>query len=147
MVAFKYRINTRIVVCSTHFFVALRQTKQEVSIADQTIVANLTLWQGDINSLKVGESYQFIRLVVRSYRGQKTPFTPPYGASVLPIEDIGEMMDDSFELDSEDTLVESATVIGVKELEQIYGCFYCKHGTVNVEMSTKFGTCNKCKTF
>ena len=96
--------------------------------------------------MKVGESYQFNRLVVRSYRGKKH-LSYPYGASVLPIEDIGEVMDDSFELDSEDTLVESATVIGVKELEEIYSCFYCKRGTVEVEMSTKFGTCNKCKTF
>ena len=121
--------------------------KQEISIGDKSAVANLTLWQGDINTLEVGQSYQFNRVVVRSYRGKRHLSYPPYGASVLKIDDIGEIADDSYELDSEDTLIQSATVIGVHKLEQIYNCFYCKRGNVEPQESTKFGTCAKCNTY
>ena len=85
--------------------------KQEVSIADQTAAANLTLWQGDINSLELGQSYQFNRLVVC---WQETPIIPPLWG--IRTKDTGEVVDKSFEVDSEDTLVQSATIIGVKEL-------------------------------
>ena len=121
--------------------------KQEISIGDKSAVANLTLRQGDINTLEVGQSYQFNRVVVRSYRGKRHLSYPPYGASALKIDDIGEIADDSYELDSDDTLIQSATVIGVHKLEQIYNCFYCKKGNVEPQESTKFGTCAKCNTF
>ena len=109
--------------------VGQNKTKQEIFIADKTATANLTVWEGDVDKLEIGESYQFNRLVVRFYRGKKHLSYPSWGATRHKIDDIGEVLDEDCNLDNEDTLIQSVNVIGV-HLEQVYNCFYCKKGNV-----------------
>ena len=94
-------------------------TKQEVTIADSTEAAILTLWENDVNTLSLGQTYQFNRIVVRSYRGKRQLSYPTSGASVEPIEDLDEVVD-------HDNLIEGGKVMGVSELGRIYICIQCK---------------------
>lgn len=121
--------------------------KQEIVIADSTGVANLTLWEEDIGSLKADECYQLNRVVVRTYRGKRHLSFPQSGATSLNIENIGEVMDESCDLDSDDKLIEGAKVIGVHDLTNIYNCFCCKRGTVEPDKDNKFGKCTQCSTY
>ena len=121
-------------------------TKQEVTIADSTEAAILTLWEKDVNTLTLGQTYQFNRIVVRSYRGKRQLSYPTSGASVEQIEDLDEVVDDSYELDH-DNLIEGGKVMGVSELGRIYICIQCKKGTVkrSSEKAT-IGSCQQCNT-
>lgn len=68
------------------------------------------------------------------------------GASFLNIDDIGDVLDESDDLESDDTLIEGVTVIGVHQLEEIYSCFHCKKGNLKVDDRPDFGTCPNCNT-
>lgn len=57
-------------------------TKQEVTIVDSTEAALLTLWEADVNTLCLGQSYQFNRILVRKYRIKYQLSYPASGASV-----------------------------------------------------------------
>ena len=107
------------------------KTKQDVSISDATGVATLTIWEDDINKLEPEESYQMNRLCVRSYRGKRQLSLPKNGATITKIEDIGDVQDDSCDLDPVDTTIESVKVIGVQLLDTIYTCMYCKKANLD----------------
>lgn len=94
-------------------------TKQEVTIANRTEAALLTLWEGDVGTLDIGLSYQFNRLIVCTYRGNHQLSLPATGASVDLIDDIGDVAEDSFDLDN-DTALQAAQVMGVSVLEYMY---------------------------
>ena len=51
-------------------------------------------------------------------------------------------MDESNDLDSDDTLIEDVRVIGVYQLERVYLCINCKKGLNNDD---HLGTCKLCK--
>ena len=69
-------------------------TKQEVTIADRTDGALLTLWESDVQTLDIGFSYQFNRLIVCSYHGNRQLSLPATGASVDLIDNIGDIAED-----------------------------------------------------
>lgn len=116
------------------------KSKQELFVSDATAVANVTIWQEDINKFKLGASYQLNRFSVRSYRGKRHLSFPPSGVSFQEFEDIGEVVDESGDLDSNDTSIEGVTVVGVYQLEKIYTCFNCKKGSIEVNKN-QLGTC------
>ena len=62
--------------------------KQDVTIKDDTGSATLIMWEKDVGSLKLGESYQ---VVVRSFEGKSNLSIPPYGASIQPINDLTDV--------------------------------------------------------
>ena len=120
-------------------------TKREATIADKTEATILTLWGKNVNQVKLAYSYQFHRMVVRTYIQRKIPtFLPQCGASITPIEDMEDVVDDSFDLDN-DTTLDGAQVIGVLQLESIFTCISCKKGAVK-KTSTTTGTCQQCAT-
>ena len=102
------------------------KTKQELTIADATSSAVLTLWETDIKScaLKIGQSYQLNRVQVRIFRGKYYLYFPMTGASVDTIEDIGEVIDDSLLEDSpSNELVKAASVVGINQLQNTHVYF------------------------
>ena len=119
-------------------------TKREVTIADSTEAAILTLWGTDIDKVELANSYQFHRVVVRTYRGKYQLSFPKCGATITPIRDLEDVMDDSFDLD-DDTQLDGAQIIGVHQLETIFTCISCKKGGVKKTTSTT-GTCQQCAT-
>ena len=119
-------------------------TKREITIADSTEAAILTLWGGDIDKVSLADSYRFHRVVVRTYRGKHQLSFPKCGAMITPIEDLEDVVDDSCDLD-DDSQLDGAQVIGVHQLETIFTCISCKKGTVK-QTSTTTGTCQQCAT-
>ena len=90
-----------------------------------------------------GLSYQ---LNVRSYRGKQHLSFPPSGASFSIIDNIGEVVDDSFDTESEDSLIEvGVKIVGVYQLETIYTCFHCRKGNVKPDNNVSYGTCTNCE--
>ena len=55
-------------------------TKQEVTIADASSAARLTMWEGDVGSMVDGKSYRLSNVVVRSYQKSKYLSLPKEGA-------------------------------------------------------------------
>ena len=71
--------------------------KQEQTIADQTAQATVTLWEQNVNMLKVGQSYQLNKLKVRHFLGKCHQSFPPTGDSIEPTSDIGPRLNKSSE--------------------------------------------------
>jgi ssDNA-binding replication factor A large subunit len=69
-------------------------SKQDVTIADATAAARLTLWESDVHSVREGRSYELSNLVVRSYLGDKYLSMPKEGAQIKEIDDIGDVHED-----------------------------------------------------
>ena len=67
-------------------------TKQEVTVADSTDNTTLTLWENDIDSLQLAESYYLTKLNVRIYYGDYSLSLPKFGATVTSIEDICDVI-------------------------------------------------------
>ena len=93
-------------------------TKREITIADNTEAAILTLWGAYIDKVSLASSYQFHRVVVRTYRGKHQLSFPKCGTTITPIEDLEDVVDDSCDLD-DDSQLDGAQVIGVHQLESI----------------------------
>ena len=121
------------------------KTKQDVTIADVNTSVILTTWEGDVGKLQSGQLYKFNRLVVRTFRRKVSLSLPPSGASIEPISDIGNVVEDSIEMDVNLDMLLEAKVIGVYQLETIYTCFNCKKGKVTAKTS-KYGSCDICGT-
>ena len=75
-------------------------TKQDITIADSTAPARLTLWEGDIDSLNEFDSYHFEQSIVRAFKGQKHLTTPKEGSKMKPIDDIGDVVEDDLPTDA-----------------------------------------------
>ena len=139
----KVTIRAQVVKLAEPAAVGRGLTKQEVTIADSTEAAILTLWEADVNTLRLGQSYQFNRIVIRKYRGKYQLSYPPSGASVETIDDLEEVMSDSDELDHDNILV-SAEILGVN---LIYTCIQCKKSTVQRSSEKgNMGSCQQCGT-
>ena len=68
-------VRIKVINISNPETVGKSKTKQEIFIADATAVANLTIWEKDVNKFQMGQCYQLNRFVVRSNRGKNTyPF-------------------------------------------------------------------------
>ena len=74
--------------------------KQDITISDSTAAAKLTLWQTKINSLEVGQCYEFKSFTVQSYRGDKHLSWPKEGAEAVPIGDLGKVAEDILPCDT-----------------------------------------------
>ena len=89
---------------------------------------------------------KFNRLVVRTFRGKTTVSLPASGASVEPIDDIGDVVDNEESDIDDDQQLLGAKVIGVYQLESMDTCMHCKKGKVVKKAQQKFGTCENCAT-
>ena len=119
------------------------KTKQDITIKDITGSATLTIWENDVGSLKLGDSYQFNRVVVRMFKGKTNPSLPPSGASIEPIDDLSDVNEeDNSDEEEADEILLGAKVIGVHQLEKIYICVHCRKGTLSQEGT--IATCDLC---
>ena len=140
----KVTVRIKVVRIGNPESVGRNKRKQDVSISDATGNTCLTIWEQDIGKFQNGLSYQLDRLNVRSYRGKQHLSFPPSGASFSIIDDIGEVIDDSFDTESEDNLMKGVVkIVGVYQLEKTYTCFHCRKG--NVKQDNSYGTCTNCE--
>ena len=120
------------------------KTKQDITVADATRRATLTLWQPHINSLSTGQSYKMNRLEVRSYLGRQHLSFPSTGATVDHISDIGPVADDSDE-ENDDILLNGVTITGVQQLDTNYYCITCNK-SIQPGPKPNIGICTTCNT-
>ena len=115
-------------------------SKQDVTIADATAAARLTLWESDVHSVREGGSYELSNLVVRSYLGDKYLSMPKEGAQIKEIDDIGEVHEDD-EAEQYITLT-GVEVAAVVSLDTYLACLVCKS---KIKPTTdQLGRCTKC---
>ena len=69
--------------------------KREVTLADKTEATVLTLWGADTERVSLANSYEFHRVIVRTYRGKYQLSFPKCGATITPIQDLEDVADDS----------------------------------------------------
>lgn len=114
--------------------------KQDITIADPTATATLTLWDKDVGVLEPNYSYQFNRLETRSYMG-KTYLSFPSIISFDIIDPINDLCtgDCCSSSDEEEDLT-SATIIGLKDLETYYACINCSKAVTPNDQHV--GICN-----
>ena len=55
--------------------------KQDLTIADNTATATLTIWQDLVGQIELEQSYQFNRIIVRTFKGKCNLSFPHTGAS------------------------------------------------------------------
>ena len=72
--------------------VAGGKTKQDITIADDTSTARLTLWQENVDTLTINGSYHLSRMVVRTFQTQKYLSMAHIGTEIKEIEDIGDII-------------------------------------------------------
>jgi hypothetical protein len=121
------------------------KTKQDVTIKDATGSATLTLWENDVGSLKVGDSYQFNRVVVRTFKNKTYLSLPPSGATIEPIDDLGDVSETDDSDEGVDEVLLGAKIIGVHQLEHLYICLQCKKGKLSSQQGN-IATCDLCNT-
>ncbi len=114
--------------------------KQDVILADSKDIATLTLWEKDINSLRLFQSYSFKRIVVREYNDNHYLLMPISGATVDKVYDILTIKDDTIE--NSDSVITNVVIYGIKELNIHRVCLSC-NGKVS-SLDEALGCCQEC---
>ncbi len=104
----KVNVQVKIIDISTPQLVGAGKTKQEVTIADPSGTATLTLWEDDINSLTLSHCYSMKRLLVRVFHDNYSLSLPATGAVITPTDDIPDV---SETLNSTEPTMENAEVM------------------------------------
>ena len=139
----KVSTDVKVLVKREPIFVSTGKMKQDVIVADHTSTMKVTLWEDYVNVMEEDKSYSLTDFVVREYNYRQYLSMPKEGATVKPIEDIGEV--DRPEDDSDYELVGSqisnAQIIGVPQLDSYKMCLKCK---ARVEaLTVPLGRCSK----
>lgn len=115
---------------------------QNVLVADSTGMAKVTLWENDVNRLKVLKSYRLTKMLVREFRGQVQLSATKEDTQMVEIDDLASVKEDD-DLLLNSTLT-NAKIVGVSSLEKYLSCLKCS-GKVNTD--GEYGSCNKCGMF
>lgn len=123
-----------------------RVLKQDITIADQTATATITLWEKHVGSIDLDCTYQFNRLETCTYKG-KVYLSFPSIVSFDKIEPIvGLSTTEPPSSSDEEEDMTCATVSGVKELDTFYGCLSCGKAIMPLPPHEKqIGVCEQCK--
>lgn len=109
--------------------------KQEISVADQSSTAKVTLWEEQVGSLKEGASYQLEGFVVKEWGGVK--YLSFGGESkILPIDDIVFV-----KVSNTEKTIEDVQIMAVPQLHCYKACLRCKARVESVDDTN--GRCSK----
>ena len=117
-------------------------TKQDITIADRTAAARMTLWEADIEHMKEGKSYKLTNFVVRTYQGSKYLSMPKEGANLDEIADIGEIAAD--DIPENVVTAHDVEVIGVQTLDSYPSCVACNSKVEPTLTDDQIACCTKC---
>jgi len=108
-------------------YVSTGKMKQDVIVADHTSTTKVNLWEDYVDFME-DKSYSLTDFVVREYNCRQYLSMPKEGATIAPIEDIGEVEqpDDDSDLELLGSQVSNAQIIGVPQLELYKSCLKCK---------------------
>ena len=118
------------------------KTKQDVIVRDHTSTITVALWEYYVDTMSPDSSYCLQNFVVREFNMKKFLSMPREGATIVPIEDIGkvEQESDSSEFETVNCL-QNVQIVGVPQLHSYNACLQCK---ARVEpLTPPLGRCSK----
>ena len=115
--------------------------KQDFVIGDCTATCRGVLWEQQVDTLEINQSYKMLQVTVRSFNGRKY-FSLGEKCEIEKIEDIGEIVDDDLDNGNGGAVVVKGEIVAVIGIDSYRSCRNCnaKVSTVNEFM----GECNKC---
>lgn len=130
------------------------KVKQDITVADDTGCARLTIWEAEIGRIESGKSYHLSGMIVREFRGHKFLSTSiDHTSDIVAIDDIGEVSETDI-YSGEDSggdagrsvqrRVCDARVVGVLNLDRYPGCLKCNTKLIPCEDDAELGHCQKC---
>ena len=101
------------------------KVKQDVYVADESGTARVSVWEGNVNFVKIDQSYCLKNFMVREYQSTKYLTMLKEGSQTIPIEDIGAVAEQG---DRDDKLwvINNVTVAGVPYFDTYKSCLQCK---------------------
>ena len=96
--------------------------RQNVTIADSSAAAKLTLWENSIGMLSLSKSYQFSNFSVRTYKSEKYISLPREGGTFKEIPDLADVVEDDL---PNDTVVLTNAKVAAANLSVYRACLAC----------------------
>ena len=131
----KVTVNVKVHKSSDPETVRTGKEKQEVSVADHTSTAKLTLWEDQVGCLREGASYRLESFVVREWGGVK--YLSMGGESKIVLIDDLEFV----KISNDQKTIKDVKVMAVPELECFKACLRCKARVESVD--DRNGRCSK----
>ena len=114
--------------------------KRDVSVADESGVARVSVWEGNVNAMEKDRSYCLKNFMVREYQRTKYLTMAKEGSEIIPIGDIGAVAEQG-DRDDELWVINDVTVAGVPYFDTYKSCLQCK---ARLEPHTeRLGKCSK----
>ena len=133
-------VSVKVLACTNALDVSGGKTKQDITVADNTGVCKVTLWEENIGILDTNASYMLKNFLVKEYATIKFLSMAKEGSEIHPISDIGKVKDSEEITDHIETIV-NAVIIAVIQLDSYRSCLRCK---ARVEpCSPPLGRCSK----
>ena len=88
------------------------RVKRDVSVADESGMAQVSVWEGNANAMEKDQSYCIKNFMVRQYQRTKYLTMAMEGSEIVPIEDIGAVAGQG-DRDDELLVISNVTVAGV----------------------------------
>lgn len=139
----KVNINVKIIDVTPPQIVGNGKVKQDVIIADSTGTTNLTLWESDINTVTISQSYSMKRLLVRVFNSRHYLSLPSSGAIIEQIDDI-YIPGANQTTDSSSETTNDVSVIGILELNAYKMCIKCTNRVNSFDNDDTLGRCQSC---
>ena len=142
-------VTVKVIDCKSPCYVAGEKLKQDITIADETANAKLTVWEDYVEKLELSKSYSLRSFTVREYASNKYLSMPKEGFEVEAIDDIGAVDDDIPSVSENLMMLKSAQIIGVPQLDSYKSCLTCKArvepDSPHDQGSPQLGRCTKCE--
>ena len=133
-------VAAKVINLSEPISVASGKRKQDVIISDCTNTTRLTVWEEDIGTLHVNNSYRCENVVVREFNQRRYLSKAKHRSTITQIDNIGDVEDFS-DSDTQDDhqQIHDPTLVAVPRLDSYQACMHCK-----VPMAHPLGRCSKC---
>ena len=144
------RVNVKVKIAHVAEVVTLDNNRklQNVTVADESGTAMVTLWQNDVGKVVTGKTYIIENLMVKCYRGEWSLTSPKSGIVIRETESLPEVVEVSAQNNNIGTL-KNARIIGVRNLQCYRLCPMCKNGKMDAKTQEQYpdiGACVECSS-
>ena len=135
----KVTVNIKVVELKDEIQVGGR-VKRDVSVADESGMARVSVGEGNVNAMEKDRSYCLKSFMVQEYQRTEYLMMAKEGSEIIPIGDIGAVAEQG-DRDDELWVINSVTVAGVPYFDTYKSCLQCK---ARVELHTeRLSKCSK----
>ena len=115
--------------------------KEAFVLADGTGVIRGVAWEKDVGVVKVGCSYKFCNVTIRSFSGAKY-LSLSENSAIEEVEDIGEVVEEDAD-DSVGVKIVKGEIVHVEKCDMYDSCRTCRAKVI--ALSESIGKCSKCE--